>query len=46
MVQTLKQEWKNRPSGTPGLVQQDRMVSGERERTGSTKSMQSRQTEA
>ena len=46
VVQTEKQEWKNQPSGAPGLVRQNRRVSRERERTGSTKSLQSRQTEA
>ena len=43
MVQTAKQEWKNQPSGTLGLVKQERTVSRERERTGSTKSVKSRQ---
>ena len=44
VVQTEKQEWKNQPSGAPELVRRE--VSGERERTGSTNSLRSRQTEA
>ena len=43
VVQTVKQEWKNRLSGTPGLARQARTVSRERKRTGSTKSVQNRQ---
>ena len=46
VVQTAKQEWKNLLSVAQGQVRQNRTVSGERERTGSTKSLQSWQTEA
>ena len=45
VVQTVKREWKNLLSATPGIVRRDRTVSGERERTGSIKSRRSRQTE-
>ena len=44
VVQTVKREWKNEPSGTPTLVRQDRTVSRERERANSLKTRRSRQT--
>ena len=41
VVQTEKKEWRYQPFGTPGLMRQDRTVSGVRERTGSIKSRRS-----
>ena len=42
LVQTVKQEWRNPFSRTPGLVKGDRTETRKREKTGSTKCKQSR----